>query len=291
MDLALALRDAKPNDTIQIPGGRYTGSLEITKPVTLLARGQVVLDGKHQGPSLRIATDGVVRIPGCTIVGGNGNDPGGGIALMKGRLELTECVVRFNKAPSYGGGGLYVGAATALVSRCRFEANTGRQGGAILVDDVGELRLEFSTIIQNAAVHGGGLRVKEGAKADVFACTFADNKVVGDGASGGALHLGGTMSRAPTVTVSHCIFSERAKAAPLVFNFPKHPGALTVTKSLLPDWAKDVGADCVYGAAEFSGDGSEPYLLSERSPAIGKDRKSTRLNSSHRYISRMPSSA
>ena len=70
MDLALALRDAKPNDTISIPGGRYTGILDITKPVTLLARGQVVLDAKHAGPCVRIRCEGLVRISGCTIVGG-----------------------------------------------------------------------------------------------------------------------------------------------------------------------------------------------------------------------------
>jgi hypothetical protein len=270
MDLAVALRDAKPNDTIQIPAGRYTGTLDITKPVTLLARGQVVLDAKHAGPCVRINTDGLVRISGCTLVGGAANEAGGAIALEKGRLELTDSVVRFNKAPAYGGGGLFVGGGSALVSRCRFEANTGRQGGAILVDMEGELRLEHSTIIQNAAVEGGGLRVKEGAKVDVFACTIADNKVVGDTANGGALHVSGTTTRAPTVTLSHCIVSERKAGPAIIFNWPKHPGALTVTKCLLPEWSKGLGTDCLFAAAGFSMEGVEPYVLAETSPAVGR---------------------
>ena len=124
-----------------------------------------------------------------------------------------DCIVRFNKAPLYGGGGLYVCDAKARVTRCRFEANTGRQGGAILVDGVGELRLENSTVIQNAAVEGGGLRVKEGARAELFACTIADNKVVGDNAAGGALHLSGTTTRAPSLTVSNCIIWARRGAS------------------------------------------------------------------------------
>ncbi|MBE2249171.1 MAG: right-handed parallel beta-helix repeat-containing protein [Myxococcus sp.] len=270
MDLALALHDAKPNDTISIPGGRYTGVLELTKPVTLLARGQVVLDAKHAGPCLRIRTDGLVRISGCTIVGGDGGEGGGGIALLSGSLELSDCVVRFNKAPAYGGGGLYVGGGSALVSRCRFEANTGRQGGGILVDEDGELRLEHSTLIQNAAVEGGGLRAKEGAKVTVFACTIADNKVVGDAANGAALHVSGTTTRAPTVSVSNSIISERARGPSCIFNWPKHPGALTITRSLLPEWSKGLGTDCLYGAAGFALEGVEPYLLSASSPAIGK---------------------
>ncbi|MGV3624298.1 MAG: hypothetical protein ACO1OB_25995, partial [Archangium sp.] len=71
MDLAAAVRDAKPNDTVKVPAGRYTVNLEVTKPLTLLAMGQVVLDGVHSNSVLRIATDGVVRLSGFMIVGGN----------------------------------------------------------------------------------------------------------------------------------------------------------------------------------------------------------------------------
>jgi hypothetical protein len=271
MDLALALKDAKPNDTLQLPGGRYTGTFLIDKPLTILARGQVVLDAQHAGPVLTIATDGLVRISGCTVVGGNAREAGGGIELKSGKLELSDSVVRFNKAPAYGGGGLFVaGTAQALVTRCRFEANTGRQGGGILVDDEGVLRLEHSTLVQNAAVEGGGLRVKEGAKVDVFACTLADNKVVGDEASGGAVSLAGTTTRAPTLTMSHCVLSERARGPALIANWPKHPGTLSLTRSLLPEWAKGLGTDCLYAAAGFTMSGAEPYQLSEASVAVGR---------------------
>ncbi|MDX2011512.1 MAG: choice-of-anchor Q domain-containing protein [Myxococcaceae bacterium] len=270
MDLALALKEAKPNDTLQLPGGRYTGSFTIDKPLTILARGQVVLDAQHAGPVLTVATDGLVRISGCTLVGGNAREAGGGIALLAGKLELSDSVVRFNKAPAYGGGGLFIaGSAQAQVTRCRFEANTGRQGGAILVDDEGVLRLEHSTLVQNAATDGGGLRVKEGAKVDVFACTLADNKVVGDQAVGGALSLAGTTTRAPTVTLSHCIVSERAKGPEVLHNWPRHPGTLAVTRSLLPEWSRGLGTDCVYAAAGFTLSGAEPYQLAETSPAVG----------------------
>ena len=271
MDLALALKDAKPNDTLQLPGGRYTGSFTIDKPLTILARGQVVLDAQHAGPVLTVSTDGLVRISGCTVVGGNAREAGGGISLLAGKLELSDSVVRFNKAPAYGGGGLFIaGTAQALVTRCRFEANTGRQGGAILVDDEGVLRLEHSTLVQNAATDGGGLRVKEGAKVDVFACTLADNKVVGEQAVGGALSMGGTTTRAPTVTLSHSIVSERAKGPAVLHNWPKHPGTLSITRSLLPEWAAGLGTDCVYAAAGFTSSGAEPYQLTQGSPAVGR---------------------
>lgn len=270
MDLAAAVRDAKPNDTVKVPAGRYTVNLDLNKPLTLIAMGQVVLDGVHSGTVLRVSGEGLVRLSGFMIVGGNAPEAGGGVAVIDGNLELTDCTLRFNKAPLYGGGGLYLRDSKVTAQRCRFEANTGRQGGAILVDGTAELRLLDSTVIQNAAVEGGGVRVKEGAKAELIGCTLADNKVVGDHCAGGALHLSGTTTRAPTVTVSGSIISERAEGPKCVFNSDKLPGTLTVTRSLLPTWSKDItGAGNVYGDPAFIMSGTEPYLLTDKSPAVG----------------------
>lgn len=271
MDLAQAVRDAPPHQTVKVPAGRYTVNLELTKPVTLLAMGQVVLDGLHAGSVVRVtAKDGVVRLAGLTIVGGEAPEAGGGVCALEGTVELSDCTLRFNKAPRYGGGALFVRDAKVKASRCRFEANTGRQGGAILVDGVGELRLEDSTVIQNAAVEGGGLRVKEAGRAELVGCTLADNKVVGDAASGGALHVSGTTTRAPTVTVQQCIVSERSQTLPCVFNGARHPGALSFSRSLLPPWCRALGGEQnTFADAGFVMSGSEPYLLAETSPAVG----------------------
>ncbi len=269
MELAQAVRDAKPNETVKVPAGRYTVNLELTKPVTLLAMGQVVLDGLHSGSVVHVTTDGLVRLSGFTIVGGSAPEAGGAVCALEGSLELTDCTLRFNKAPNYGGGGLYVRDAKAKATRCRFEANTGRQGGAILVDGLGELRLEDSTVIQNAAVEGGGIKVKEGAKLEVVGCTLADNKVVGDGAAGGALHAAATTTRTPEVKLSNSIISERAEGPACLFNSPKHPATLTVSKCLLPKWCKAIGGDNLFDDPAFAMTGSEPYLLTERSPAVG----------------------
>ncbi len=270
MDLAQAVQDAQPHETVKVPAGRYTVNLELSKPVTLLAMGQVVLDGVHSGSVVRITTDGLVRLSGFTLVGGSAPEAGGAICHLGGQLELLDCTLRFNQAPQYGGGGLYVRDGKATVTRCRFEANTGRQGGAILVDGVGELRLEDSTVIQNAAVEGGGVKVKEGAKATLIGCTLADNKVVGDGAAGSAMHLSGSTTRAPTVSLTHCVVSERTEGPACVYNSPKLPAALTITRSLLPAWCQALGGvGNHFGEALFVMSGTEPYLLSEKSPAVG----------------------
>jgi hypothetical protein len=270
MDLAQVVAAAKPNETVQVPAGRYAVNLELTKPITLLAMGQVVLDGMHAGSVLRISTSGLVRLSGFMLVGGNAPEAGGAITLLGGHLELTDCTLRFNKAPLYGGGALYLRDASAVVTRCRFEGNTGRQGGAILVDGASELKLDDSTLIQNAAVDGGGLRVKEGAKVSLTGCTIADNKVVGEGSTGGAISLSGTTSRQPTLSLTHCIVSERTQTVPCIENGPKIPGTLTITRSLLPTWCQALGgAGNLFAEAGFVMSGNEPYLLSEKSRAVG----------------------
>lgn len=269
-DLQQAVRDAKPNETIRVPAGRYPVNLVLTRPVTLLAAGQVVLDGTHRGSVVRVeCPGGTIKLVGLAIVGGTADEAGGGVCVLEGDVEMLQCVVRFNKAPQFGGGGLYAGGGKVLAQQCRFEANTGRQGGGVLVDGVATCVLRDSTIIQNAAVEGGGVRVKEGASAELVSCTIADNKVVGDNATGGALHVSGTSTRAPTVKVTQSIVSERTKGPACVFNSEKTPGTVTFTKNLLPPWCASIGGDNVFAEAGFTMSGAEPYLLGEKSPAIG----------------------
>ena len=66
----------------------------------------------------------------------------------------------------------------------------------------------------------------------------------------------------------------------------KHPGGLSERgRALLLEGGKALGLDLKPHLEAFS----RLYALLQE--ASGKDRKSTRLNSSHEFVSRMPSSA
>lgn len=268
-DLEQAVRDAVPGAVVNVPPGSYAVNLLLEKPVTLVAMGQVILDGTRQGPVVRVRTTGTVKLGGLTLVGGRTPLAGGGVALLEGELELLQCTLRFNEAPVGGGGALYVRAGTARVSQCRFEGNTGRLGGGVLVDGDGRLELRDSLLAQNAALEGGGLALKEAGAATVVACTFADNKAVGDTAQGSALSLAGTSTRAPSLSLSQCIVAERASGPVTVFNFPAHPGQFSATRTLFPEWVQQPGEGNLFAAPGFLGSGSEPYFLAPSSPAVG----------------------
>ncbi len=232
---------------------------------TLVTTGQVVLDGGGRDSVLRVACDGAVRLAGLLLVGGAAPEVGGGLAVLRGTVELLDCTFRFNKAPMYGGGGLAVLDGTVTAERCRFEGNTGRQGGGVLVDGVGVLTLRDCALIQNAAVQGGALRAREAANVTLSFCTLADNKVVGDDGAGSALFVTGSTTRQPQVTISNSVLSERSQGPSLIHEATP----VNISRSLLPPWAKVPVRDNLLAEARFVMSGNEPYLLDEGSAAIG----------------------
>ncbi len=269
-DLVKAIRDAAPGATVQVPAGAYAVNLEVSKSLTLIAGGVVTLDGKKKGPCVRVTGPATVaKLVGFTFAGG-ASDSGGGVDHREGQLSLQGCKFEMGAAPGYGGGGLYTAGERCEVTACRFMGNTGRQGGAILADEVVHLTVRDSVLVQNVATQGGALRAKEGARVELIGCTVADNKVVGEKVTGSAAYVGGTMTRKPVVSFVNCIVTERAKGPELIHNQGPHRAELTVRKCLLSESASALGGDNAFTAdPRFSGSQREPYALHFKSPAIG----------------------
>jgi hypothetical protein len=267
-DLLKAVRDAAPGATLQVPAGNYPVNLEIGKSLTLVATGIAVINGRKKGSCLRVlggATD--LKLVGFSFLEGAA-ECGGGVFHAEGSLTLQGCRFERSSAPMFGGGALYTAGQRCQLIACRFTENTGRQGGAVLVDNLVHLSMRDSLLAQNAATEGGALRVREGATVELLGCTLADNKVVGDKAQGSAVFLGGTMTRKPTVSIVNCIVTERSKGPALIHNLGPHPAVLTVRKSLLSESAKPLAEDNLFIAdPRYSGSGREPYALHFKSPA------------------------
>lgn len=267
--LQQAVAEVKPGGVVTVPPGTYAVNLLIDKPLSLVGLGEVILDGQRSGSVLRVNTPGLVKLGGLMIVGGRTNTMGGGVCLEGGELELVQCTLRFNEAPVHGGGGLGIRAGHARVTACRFEANTGRQGAAVLVDGEGKLTMRDSLLAQNAGFDGGGLRVKESGSATLLGCTLADNKVLGEHPTGSAISLSGSTTRTPSLTLTQCLVAERSQGPECLHNFAGAPGTLTLKKNLLPPWCSAFGGDNRFGPPGFVGSGTEPYLLTPQSEAVG----------------------
>lgn len=258
---------ATPGAVIRVPAGTWQGTLVISRSVTLLAQTSALFDGQHRGTIIRIdAPDATVKLHGLSFINGSG-EAGGAISLLHGSLEATQCTFKSGQAPAYGGGALYLAGTRAILTQCRFEANTGRQGGAVLCDQHVEAHFISCLMTQNAAVIGGAVVAKEGAQVRMLGCTLADNRVVGDAARGSAIYVGGSTTLAPKVSLENSIVAERGPLSSAIV-ISNTSGTLTARGCVLPPSAASLAAGNVLGSAEFTGKGSEPYSLTPRSPAV-----------------------
>ncbi len=154
-------------DTIQVPAGHYHldlpaasggGRLNVKRSVRLQGSGAsgTIIDQDVVDIVLYI-NGGEVEINNVTIQGGD-TQFGGGIRIDKGKLQLTDSVLRDNFAFT-GGGGLFVnGGVKATLRRVSILENTatGAFGGGLL--NQGELWVYDSTIANNASNRAGGVR-------------------------------------------------------------------------------------------------------------------------------------
>lgn len=190
---------------VEVPAGTWTGCHTLERALTLRGYG-AVFDGQGRGPLFTIAAPGAeIVITGCTFTNAVAL-AGAAILLYEGRLVLRDC--RFERcfAPTQGGGAVYARGESLLLERCVFERNTGRQGGAVLLDQLVDATLRDCRFEGNKAVRGGAVRLKEGARALLERCTFVDNEVVGAGSAGPSVEMGGTSTRSPHLEVRGSTF-------------------------------------------------------------------------------------
>jgi hypothetical protein len=206
-DLKQAIASASPGTVLEVPKGTWAGGLSLTRAVTLLGSGLAGFDGLGRGPVLTVnAPDAEVIISGFDFTNATAIS-GAAVLFFEGRLTLKDC--RFHRcfAPGHGGGAVYARGATLTVERCTFERNTGRQGGAVLLDQLVEASFKGCSFVENTAVRGGALRLKEGARAVLEDCVLTANQAVGPHASGGGIDLAGTTTRAPSLVLRRCTWS------------------------------------------------------------------------------------
>lgn len=269
MSLQAQIDAAAPGAELLIPAGVHRETVVITRPLVLRGAPGAILDGGGEGPVVAIAAPPgpAVRLIGLTVRNGSAQ-AGGGISIQKGVVELDQCVVTANRATGFGGGGLYSQCQRLTVTRCRFEENRGRQGGAVFLDGAVQATITDSLFARNGGFWGGALRLREAATLTLERSTVADNVVVGEGAAGTQLHLSGTLTRHPRLTLHNCILSGGGE---LLFNSPEHPGTVEGSHVLSTDFRLPATVlHQLSGDPGFLGEGPTPYRPRADSAAGGR---------------------
>lgn len=258
-DLSSAIAKAAAGATIEVPAGTWAGGLVVTRALTLRAAGAVIFDGQGAGPVLRISAQAEVTLEGFSFRNAV-TLAGAAVFHEAGRLTLRDCSFRGCVASGHGGGAVYSRGERLHVARCRFEGNEGRQGGAVLLDQLVEATLEDSLFTANRARRGAALQVKEGARAHLSFCTVAGNVSLGPPPRGASLAVAPTLTRAPSLSLADSVWSE-----PLGGTEPGNLALISAVRCVLPDAAPLSGANEVR-AAIFVGEGREPWRLAADSP-------------------------
>jgi len=203
--LQLLLDEAAPNEIIDIPEGRLTGSFVIDRPVILRGVGaeETVIEGDGTGPVFSIeADDGTVRLEQMSITQGRASF-GGGVSIDNGaRVEIHRCLFTQNRAPSSCGGAIAIDRGQLLVSESTLAWNAGKVGGAIYAGGQARIQIVASILDNNLSLKGGGVAIRDGAEVDVWTCRFDQNRADDEGH-----HLWAISSydRRPHVIVSNSI--------------------------------------------------------------------------------------
>ncbi|MDQ3262091.1 MAG: right-handed parallel beta-helix repeat-containing protein [Myxococcota bacterium] len=269
----MALQDeidaAAPGAEILIPAGVHRETVVITKPLVLRGDPGAILDGGGEGPviAINVPPGPPVRVIGLTVRNGSAQ-AGGGISIQKGVVEIDQCVISGNRATGFGGGGLYSQGQRLTVTRCRFEENRGRQGGAVFLDGAVQATVTEALFARNGGFWGGAVRLREAATLTLERSTVADNVAVGEGAAGTQLHLSGTLTRKPRLTLRNCILSGGGE---LLFNSPEHPATVEGSHVLATDFRLPATVlHQLSGDPAFSGEAPTPYRPRAGSAAGGR---------------------
>ena len=170
-------------------------------------------------------------------------------------------------APTHGGGAVYARGERLLIDHCRFVENTGRAGGAVLLDQLVEATIRQSLFLRNRAVRGGALRLKEGASAVVDRCTFVENTSVVDPPLASTIDVAGTKTRTPKLQITQSAWvgtspSELGRA-------DLFPGEVVLTRNALPLSLSTLSLPTLGGENRFEALGWSPAGLKISTSALG----------------------
>lgn len=145
------------------------------------------------GGAISLRSLSVASFEGCLFFENEGQDGGGAIFMSGGSLEVEASEFVDNFELTYGGGALYVSAATVRLRDVSFRGNLahGPSGGgaiALFSPDVTLINVEFSDNMYGGLFAGGGAMHCGGGAPLLLNVTFHANRCNG-GASGGALYL------------------------------------------------------------------------------------------------------
>ncbi len=199
--------ELRQSNHLVIPAGRHLASRPLVLSTGVILRGAPGAVITHQR-WLIDAPGEVVKIDALAFEGCS-------IRVERGSVVFTRCSFTGGSAPQFGGGALWIRSANVELHQCTFMENSGRQGGALLLDGDGAVRAHDSVFAFNGAAQGGAVRVRDGGSFEALGCTFAQNRALApadEAAPGATFRVEGSTTRRSSLRLSNCLVASHARS-------------------------------------------------------------------------------
>jgi autotransporter-associated beta strand protein len=281
---------------VTVTGVIATGAGTLTKDGT----GTTVLSGANTYDGVTTVSTGTLNIRNATALG----SAAAGTTVTSGAaLSIQNNIVVVDETLTLSGTGVSNGGALRNISGANTYSGAITLGAATRINsDAGTLTLNSATAITDAQnlTFGGVGAIVVSTVLQTGAGTLTKDGTGTTTLSGANTYTGLTTVSAGSLNIQNATSLGTADAGTTVASGAtlQLQGGITVANEALTLSGTGVGAGGalrnISGANTYSGAialGAATRINSDAGTLTLEDRKSTRLNSSHRYISRMPSSA
>jgi hypothetical protein len=184
---------AESSDTVLVASGVYDERIVMPAGVRVVGAGpeETAIDARKEGTVVSMMGDGSL-LEGFTVRNGvadnhgNGSPAGGGIYCGAASMRISKCRIIGNSADQGWGGGVYVkSGGSVLIVNSEIAGNSAESGGGVFAHEDSQVRIETSILRQNTAQwFGGGVCGIDLCKVTVTGSEFSRNAA---GYSGGAV--------------------------------------------------------------------------------------------------------
>ncbi len=209
-----AVQACPVGDTVQVAAGTYYDCTHQTEGpgaalacvimksgVTLRGAGKdaTIIDAQGLGRGIYVELVNNARIENLQVRGAYAALFGAGI-LFYAAVENTVSVSDVKIEANADGGIICLNGASPVLRRIDFLNNTGKQGGALAIEEMSHVQCYDSYFAGNHAPSGGALIIRADSDAIIDGCTFENNDATGQYLSGGAILAINT-----NATITNCI--------------------------------------------------------------------------------------
>jgi len=151
LSIQAAVNCAQAGDTVQISGGVYGENVLLEHDLTLIADGEVTVDGMQTGRPLTLIPGVVASVQGVTVTNGRANFGGGVYVPSDSQLRLDGVTITGNTATTEGGG-FYVDGGQITITAGKISDNISFGDASAWGGKAAQVTFDAATVVDGSTL-------------------------------------------------------------------------------------------------------------------------------------------